>query len=48
MKWSNRIAQGFYEADFVKAALPKSSFLKFCFVWTATKRQETYDWLFGA
>ena len=47
MKWSNRIAQGFYEADFVKTALLKSIFLKFCFVWTAIKRQETYDWLFG-
>jgi hypothetical protein len=48
MKWSHRIAQGFYEAVLVKAALPKSIFLKFCFVWTAIRRQESYDWLFGA
>jgi hypothetical protein len=48
MKWSNRIAQGFYEAELVKAALPKSIFLEFCLVWTAIRRQETYDWLFGA
>jgi hypothetical protein len=47
-KWSERIAQGFYEADFVKATLQKSILKKFCFVWTAIKRQETYDWLFGA
>jgi hypothetical protein len=44
----NRTAQGFYEADFVKATLQKSILKKFCFVWTAIKRQETYDWLFGA
>jgi hypothetical protein len=48
MKWQNRIAQGFYEAELVKAALPKSVFLRFCLVWTAIRRQETYDWLFGA
>jgi hypothetical protein len=48
MKWSNRIAQGFYEAELVKAALLKSIFLKYCFVWTAIRRQGTYDWLFGA
>jgi hypothetical protein len=48
MKWHHRIAQGFYEAGFVKAALPKSIFKKFCFVWTAIRRQETCDWLFGA
>jgi hypothetical protein len=45
MKWHNRIAQGFYEAELVKAALQKSIFLKSCFVWTAIGRQETYDWL---
>jgi hypothetical protein len=48
MKWSHRIAQGFYEAELVKAALQKSIFLKYCFIWTAIRRQETYDWLFGA
>jgi len=42
------IAQGFYEAELVKAALLKSIFLKYCFVWTAIRRQGTYDWLFGA
>jgi hypothetical protein len=47
-KWLNRIAQGFYEAELVKAALLKSIFLKYCLVWTATRRQGTYDWLFGA
>jgi hypothetical protein len=34
MKWRNRLAQGFYEAELVKAALQKSIFLKYCFVWT--------------
>ena len=48
MKWQNKIAQGFYEAELVKAALGKSIFLEFCLVWTAIRRQETYDWLFGA
>jgi hypothetical protein len=28
MKWSNRIAQGFYEAELVKAALQKKYFLR--------------------
>jgi hypothetical protein len=28
MKWQNRIAQGFYEAELVKAALAKKYFLK--------------------
>jgi hypothetical protein len=40
MKWPNRIAQGFYEADFVKAALQKSIFLKYCFVWTRSDDKE--------
>jgi hypothetical protein len=44
----NIIAQGFYEAELVKAALLKSIFLEFCLVWTGISRQETYDWLFGA
>jgi hypothetical protein len=48
LKWQNRIAQGFYEAELVKAALQKSIFLKYCCVWTAIRRQGTYDWLFGA
>jgi len=48
MKWSDNIAQGFYEAELVKAALQKSIFLKSRLVWTAIGRQETYDWLFGA
>jgi len=48
MKWSDRIAQGFYEAELVKAALQKGIFFKFCFVWTAIRQQETDDWLFGA
>jgi len=39
MKWRNRIAQGFYEAELVKAALLKSIFLKYCLVWTATRQQ---------
>jgi len=43
-----RLAQGFYEAELVKAALQKSIFLKDCLVWTAIRRQGTYDWLFGA
>jgi hypothetical protein len=29
MKWRHRIAQGFYEAELVKAALPKSVFKSF-------------------
>jgi hypothetical protein len=48
MKWQHTIAQGFYEAELVKAALQKSIFLKYCLVWTAIRRQGTYDWLFGA
>jgi hypothetical protein len=47
-KWLNRIAQGFYEAELVKAALQKSIFLKYCLVWTVIRQQGTYDWLFGA
>jgi hypothetical protein len=31
------IAQGFYEAELVKAGLQKSNFFKFCFVWTAIR-----------
>jgi hypothetical protein len=42
------IAQGFYEAELVKAALLKSIFLKYCLVWTVIRQQGTYDWLFGA
>jgi hypothetical protein len=42
------IAQGFYEAELVKAALQKSIFLDFCLVWTVIRRQENDDWLFGA
>jgi hypothetical protein len=48
MKWLKRTAQGFYEAGLVKAALLKSIFLRYCLVWTATRQQGTYDWLFGA
>jgi hypothetical protein len=36
-KWLNRTAQGFYEAELVKAALKKGIFFKFCFVWTAIR-----------
>ena len=31
-KGHNILAQGFYEAELVKAALPKSIFLEFCLV----------------
>jgi hypothetical protein len=40
-KGQQDLAQGFYEAELVKAALQKSIFLKYCFVWTRSDDKRT-------
>ena len=47
MKWLNRIAQGFYEAELVNSALQKKYFLSYWFLGSGSWQKSVCNRLIG-